>query len=322
MNSIKILEFSKKYNVPTSTIYKKIEEGELNVGEEKNGVVYLDEYVAKKMFVTNVFTFFFVKGGVGKTSGATQYSDYLVRFRPDEKTLLIDLDPQNNFSRTFKTFKEIKEKKTMYHFLEDNTPLEKIVHKIDDQRDIICSDYSLMRKQMIRIEDLSGPITELKKFFKRYNNVIIDCPGSFMGLTLLGMLLSDHLIMPLEESDNAVDALNETVRYLNSVLEFHPKYKNIKSIMDSGFDGLITFVGIKEYGNKNVDQEINNLFQKLLKNKFLIDLYIPQWVKIKERRKSGKSIFELKGERDREKVELVRALFDHIYKKSYEGLDI
>lgn len=140
------------------------------------------------------------KGGVGKTNIAFNLSGALAE--KNKKILLIDLDQQGNLSSLF--FKDLYSLPATITdlLLDSTTPITEIIYTTAFPNiDIIPSNTNLNR---IDTELASEPDAQysladsLKTVEPNYDIIIIDCPPSLGLATLVALVATDYVIIPLE----------------------------------------------------------------------------------------------------------------------------
>jgi chromosome partitioning protein len=193
-----------------------------------------------------------MKGGVGKTTVATNFSSIVSRFdlngKGPFKVLAIDYDPQFNLSQSFlpskKYFEIESKKKTTLSVLIDNEdkldPYQLIVPgnhtppKVADIStpilgstsgkgglDLVPSTLDLMYVALGQATSQVKPIEErFEKFIAEarglYDLIIIDChpAGSLFTKTSLGN--SDHVIIPVMPQRYAVRGIGLMMNFIES----------------------------------------------------------------------------------------------------------
>ena len=166
--------------------------------------------------MTKIISFINLKGGVGKTTTAVNIASILAK-KDSQKVLLIDLDPQTN--ATVSLIKQTEwqiihdSKQTLFHLFEDklrstsNFDIDKaIVKSVSDINglDLLPSSLEFVNiqdeipeisnKEYVSHVDILG--NTIAKIKSNYDYIIIDCPPNLGAITLNGINISDHYIVP------------------------------------------------------------------------------------------------------------------------------
>lgn len=156
------------------------------------------------------------KGGVGKTSTAINLSASIAA--AEQKTLLIDIDPQANSSHGLGLYNN---EKSVYEVLIGTERLEDcIVNTYMPNLDILPSDIDLVGAE-VEIVSFDHRETLLKQAIQKaeidYDYIIIDCPPSLSLLTLNALTASDSVIIPVQCEYFALEGLGQLLNTLNIV---------------------------------------------------------------------------------------------------------
>lgn len=170
--------------------------------------------------MTTVISFINLKGGVGKTTSATNLSAAFAN--AGKKTLLIDLDMQGNASQGFGIHNP---EYTIGGAMLNQYAL--MTYPIMDNLDLVASDmsFSSIEKEIEQesYEDLRLTIgTEflLKEIIantKGYDIVLLDCPPSLNFITLNALACSDHVFIPLEAQIYSLEGVKRVIRSIESI---------------------------------------------------------------------------------------------------------
>ena len=150
------------------------------------------------------------KGGVGKTTTAVNLGASLAA--SDQKTLIIDCDPQGNTTSAL-GFPKDPSRRTLYQSLILDEPIERIV--LDAQvegLDLLPSDKNLVGAavELVNMENreyrLKAAISGIRE---RYAYILIDCPPALDLLTLNALAASDSVLVPIQCEYLALEGVSE-----------------------------------------------------------------------------------------------------------------
>ena len=127
------------------------------------------------------------KGGVGKTTTAINLAAGLAM--KDKKILVIDLDPQGNATTGLGLSNS------------DISDLE--VETAND------SDRAFVLKQILD--------KEKNNLLSKYDNIFIDCPPSLSLLTIMALVTSNSLIVPLQTEFFALEGLTQLMKTIERI---------------------------------------------------------------------------------------------------------
>jgi chromosome partitioning protein len=217
--------FLKKAGIPT------IENGSKAFVNRKDIRCFLELLGVK--YPKKLFSVQMLKGGVGKTSIAFNIAIRLYQY--GFKVLVIDLDPQANLTQLLLK-KDYDNQKLLkiYHYLNANQPLDKIILPIEDELDLVPSSFdnaqndiylSIQNKSLNKIFD-----RDFKQAIKKYDIVIFDTNPSLSKINLATALTVDTIITPLNPDQNSIHGFSLTYQVLRSIFEDCEKELNLSPI--------------------------------------------------------------------------------------------
>ena len=181
------------------------------------------------------------KGGVGKTTTVINLATSLSIL--GRKNLVIDLDPQGN-ATTGLGKNNNDEKKNIYNLLIKKIELPEVIQKTQiNNLDIIGSHVNLSGLEVETASDANRAFV-LKKILSKetngllqtYDNIFIDCPPSLSLLTIMSLVASDELLVPLQTEFFALEGITQLVKTIDRIkVNLNPKL-DIRGILLTMFD--------------------------------------------------------------------------------------
>ena len=199
------------------------------------------------------------KGGVGKTTTVINLAASLSIM--GQNNLVIDLDPQGNATTGFGKSNN-DEDKNIYNLLIKKISLVQAIQKTEIQNlDIIGSHVNLSGLEVETASDSKRAfvLKELLTFeksglLKKYDNIFIDCPPSLSLLTIMSLVASDELLVPLQTEFFALEGITQLVKTIDRIKENLNPSLSIRGI-------LLTMFDKRNKLSTEVDREARNFFK-------------------------------------------------------------
>lgn len=158
------------------------------------------------------------KGGVGKTTTTVNLGVSLSL--ESKKILIIDFDQEANATITLGIKREQVQKDIVNFLFDEKITTEHIVPTGVVNVDIICASLRIsMLEQMANDIDTKELMlhNKLEEVKNNYDYILIDCPPAFGLIIDNALYASDSVIIPVECSFYAYDALTQMVNKINEI---------------------------------------------------------------------------------------------------------
>ena len=181
------------------------------------------------------------KGGVGKTTTVINLATALSIM--GQKILVIDLDPQGN-ATTGLGKNNNDEDNNIYNLLIRKIKLRDVIQKtVINDLDLIGSHVNLSGLEVETASDSKRAFVlkeilsiEKKGVLQKYDNIFIDCPPSLSLLTIMSLVASDELLVPLQTEFFALEGITQLVKTIDRIKENLNPELGIRGILLTMFD--------------------------------------------------------------------------------------
>ena len=163
------------------------------------------------------------KGGVGKTTTVINLAAGLSL--NGKKILVIDLDPQGNATTGLGLSNVTNISKSIYGVLNGKEEIESSIQKTSFQNlDIVTSNVDLSGLEVETADDENRAYllkTKLTAYLNNsshsYDYVLIDCPPSLSLLTVMALVSSNSLLVPLQTEFFALEGLTQLMKTIERI---------------------------------------------------------------------------------------------------------
>ena len=163
------------------------------------------------------------KGGVGKTTTVINLAAGLSI--KGKKILVIDLDPQGNATTGLGLSNTANSELTIYSVLNGNKKISEVIQGTNIKNlNLITSNVDLSglevetagdsRRAFKLKDELSSILNDSRA---SYDYILIDCPPSLSLLTIMALVASDELVVPLQTEFFALEGLTQLMKTIDRI---------------------------------------------------------------------------------------------------------
>ena len=180
------------------------------------------------------------KGGVGKTTTVINLAASLSIL--GQNNLIIDLDPQGN-ATTGLGKSNNDDENNIYKLLIKEIDLNNALQTTAFEKlDLIGSNVNLsgLEVETANEENRAFILKEIlekdSNLISKYNNIFIDCPPSLSLLTIMALVSSHEILVPLQTEFFALEGITQLVKTIDRIkVNLNPTL-NVRGILLTMFD--------------------------------------------------------------------------------------
>ncbi|GFE72204.1 ParA family protein [Chroococcus sp. FPU101] len=186
--------------------------------------------------MTTIISVFNQSGGVGKTTITHNLSYHLAV--KEQKVLAIDLDPQASLT-SFMGLTPQDLTETVYRSLVDNVPLPRHskIHHVNLDLVPASIQLSAAEKQLVTLVMRELRLKNaIVPFLKEYDFILIDCPPSLGILSILSLVASTHVLVPIQTQSKAFEGTDLLLKTVSEIRQLANPTLNFAGFIPTIYD--------------------------------------------------------------------------------------
>ena len=222
------------------------------------------------------------KGGVGKTTSVINLATSLAN--KQNNVLVIDLDPQGNATTGSGIDKNSLSKSIYDVLISDADAAKAILRSESCGFDIMPANKNLAGAavELVEVQDRQYRLKKaLKPIIDKYDFVLIDCPPSLSLLTLNGLAVANHVLVPVQCEYYALEGLSDLLDTIKRVQQKINPDLELMGVVRTMFDKRSNLT-------RQVSEQLSQHFKKQL-----FETVIPRNVRLAEAPSFGMSAIAL-----------------------------
>ena len=201
------------------------------------------------------------KGGVGKTTTVINLAAGLSM--KGKKILVIDLDPQGNATTGLGLSNTASSDSTIYSVLNGNKKITEVIQQTSfENLNLVTSNVDLSGLEVETAGDsrrafkLKDELTSILNDSRAsYDYILLDCPPSLSLLTIMALVASDALVVPLQTEFFALEGLTQLMKTIERIKNNLNPDLSIRGILLTMYDRRNKLSGEVEKDARNYFKE-------------------------------------------------------------------